>query len=117
MIRKIRESFENIGLDPDPILNHGNKRIVYGIPLAKNFREFLMGFEKTPKYIIPVIKVKEKSNLIAKFWIKRWLSNRIKNSEVLESVKQHTLSYPITHGAKVPLVPKNLEVELELDIN
>jgi len=117
LIRKIRESFENIGLDPDPILNHGNKRIVYGIPLAKNFREFLMGFEKTPKYIIPVKKVKEKSDLISMYWIKRWLSKRIQKSEVLESIRQHTLSYPITHGAKVPLIPKNQEAELELDFN
>ena len=39
------------------------------------------------------------------FWRKRWLSKRIVNPDVLQSVEQHTLVYPVTHGARVVLPP------------
>jgi len=64
-----------------------------------------------PKYIIPQNKPKEKSELIVRYWEKRWLNKRINNTDVLESLKEHVLSYPITHGARVPIV-LNAEVDL-----
>lgn len=50
-----------------------------------------------------IMKLKLRTELIGKYWIKWWLMNRIMNDEVLEQVSGHTLSYPITHGARVPL--------------
>lgn len=103
LMRKVRESFDMLGLESEPILKHGNKRVVYGISLASNFREILTGFEKRPKYFFPLIKPKEKTKLIADYWKQRWLCNRIRNPEIIDQLKQHTLSYPITHGARVPV--------------
>lgn len=40
---------------------------------------------------------------IGDFWIQRWLANRILNPDVLAEVERHTLVYPVTHGARVPL--------------
>lgn len=103
-MRKIREALELLGLPSEQILKHGKKRVVYGVPLASNFREFLFGLISKPKYIIPQSSYKKRSEMISDFWISRWLSKRIEREEVMETVKKHTLSYPITHGARVSQV-------------
>ena len=104
--RKIRGGLEMLGLPSDVLLNHGNKRVVYGISLARNFRQYLLSFDKKPKYFLSKGKPKLKTSKISKWWIKRWLSSRIENKTVLKNLEQHTLSYPITHGARVPLPEK-----------
>ncbi|MEO8108880.1 MAG: Druantia anti-phage system protein DruA [Ginsengibacter sp.] len=103
LIRKLKDAMEHLELESNPILNHRNKRVVYGIALAENFGDVLLGLAERPKYLIPQGKPKLQSELIGKYWIKRWLLNRIKNDEILEKVNMHSLSYPITHGARVPL--------------
>ena len=40
---------------------------------------------------------------IVGFWIRRWLAKRIDNGDVLQAVAQHTLTYPVEHGARVVL--------------
>ncbi len=103
LIRKLKDAMEYLKLESNPILNHRNKRVVYGIALAENFGDVLLGLAERPKYFIPQTKPKIRSELIGKYWINRWLLKRIMNEQVMEQVKGHTLSYPITHGAKVPL--------------
>ncbi len=103
LIRKLRDAFDFFGLDSDPILKHRNRRIVYGVALAENFGELLLGLSNTPKYFIHQARPQIKTQMIANYWIKRWLLKRINNSEVLIKVASHSLSYPISHGARVPL--------------
>lgn len=103
LIRKLRNAMEFLHLESDPILNHRNKRVVYGIALADNFGDVLLGLAEKPQYIIPMVKPKLRSEQIGKYWIKRWLINRLNNDEVMDKVAQHTVSYPITHGARVPI--------------
>jgi hypothetical protein len=86
-------------------------RVVYGIPLARNFREILLGLESRPKYLIPKTDGKIATERLAAFWRKRWLLRRIENPGIMEDVSKHTLAYPITHGARVPL-PKGEQREL-----
>lgn len=112
LIRKLKDAMEYLKLESNPILNHRNKRVVYGIALAENFGDVLMGISERAKYFVPLSKPKQKSELIGKFWLKRWLMNRINNEEVMEQVKGHTLSYPVTHGAKVPLTQEENVVSL-----
>ncbi len=102
-MRKVREALEHAGLDSTRILNHRNKRIIYGVSLAKNFGDVLIGLDTKAKYKIKSSKAGEKTQAIVDFWKTRWLSNRIKNGEVMKQVAAHTLSFPITHGAKVNL--------------
>ncbi len=102
LMRKIREALELVGLPSDPILRHGNKRVVYGVSLATNFGDVLLGLADRPKYLLPQTKPAQRTALIANFWRKRWLMPRISRPEILEQISKHTLTYPIRHGARVP---------------
>lgn len=110
LLRKIREGLELIDFPSEDILRHGNQRVLYGVALAKNFKEILLGIQKNPKYLITLSKPKLKTELLSQYWIRRWLSNRIRNEKVIEGVSQHTLEYPITHGARVPKVQEELSL-------
>lgn len=103
LMRKIRESLDFVGLHSEGLLQHGNKRVTYGIQLAENFREILLGQEIRPRYLIPQTEPVARTGQIAKYWLRRWLSPRINNPEVLQEVSAHVLSYPQSHGAMVPL--------------
>lgn len=104
LMRKIRESLDFVGLNSDGLLQHGNKRVTYGIELATNFREVLLGRESKPNYLIPQKKLVEVTARIADYWRRRWLLPRINNPEILADVSKHTsLSHPRSHGAIVPL--------------
>ena len=102
-LRKVRGALDVVGLPSDLLLQHGSPRIVYGIPLAENFREILLGLAERPTYILP--QTRTGLQLIAEHWRQRWLAGRIQNGEVLQDVEQHSTTYPIVHGARVPLPP------------
>lgn len=107
LMRKIRQALDLVGLPSDVLLRHGNVRVVYGIPLAKNFRKVLMGFAKRPDYLIPLCLGKEGTEQLTEFWMTRWLSKRILRPGILENVARHSTSYPITHGARVSLAEEH----------
>lgn len=102
LMRKIREALRLLELPSDVLLCHGNRRIVYGVPLAKNFREVLLGVEPTPDYFFPQSDPKGKTKLIADYWRKRWLASRVKTPGILQRVAAHSTEVrPIKHGAQV----------------
>ena len=105
-MRKIRDAFEEIDLPSDELLQHQNARVVYGVPLAHNFSDVLLGRADRAEYILPQSKPQVRTALIADYWRARWLSKRIFNPEVLSAVARHRLSYPVVHGARVPLPQK-----------
>jgi uncharacterized protein DUF4338 len=114
LMRKIREGLGLLGLPEDELLKHGSKRVVYGVALASNFREFLLGMSNSPKYFVPPTRVNYKTELIADFWRQRWLLKRIRaKSDVLKEVARHTCVYPIRHGAQVKM-PSSSEGLLDL---
>jgi len=102
-MRKLREAFEVVHLPSDEILRHRNSRIVYGVALAKNFSEVLMGLSPRAEYLIPQTTPAKKTRDIAGYWRERWLLGRIGRTDVLEQVASHTLAYPVTHGGRVIL--------------
>lgn len=104
LMRKIRESLDFVGLDSEGLLQHGNKRVTYGIELATNFRKILLGRESKPDYLISQEKPAEQTARIADYWRRRWLLQRIVRPEVLDEVAKHLSSiHPPSHGAMVPL--------------
>lgn len=105
-LRKIRDGLEALGLPPDVLLRHGRRRIVYGIPLARNFRRYLTGQDSTPEYIAES-SGEPATNAIAAWWRERWLLRRIESDDVLDSVASHTLVHPIRHGARASLPPED----------
>lgn len=114
LLRKIREALELLKLSSDRVLRHGNPRVVYGIALARNFREVLLGFEDEPEYLLPLGEPRCCSERLAAYWRRRWLAPRAAKLEIIESVKKHTLAYPVTHGARVPAAASADQRELEL---
>ena len=111
-LRHLREALNEIGLPSDILLRHGNRRIVYGVKLAANAKEILLGINKRPRYLIPQTNPRQKTEAIASYWRERWLSRRINRPEILQAVSSHTLSYPITHGARVLLPEEGDDLDL-----
>ncbi len=103
LMRKIREALDLLGMGSDNILKHGNRRIVYAVPLATNFREILLGLQQRPKYIVPTKDPEAGTNALANYWTNRWLQKRIERPGILQQVATHTTDYPIHHGARVTL--------------
>ena len=102
-MRKLREAFEIVDLPSDEILRHRNARIVYGVALARNFSEVLLGLAPRAQYLIPQAAPAKTTKKIAGYWRERWLLGRIGRPGVLENVAKHTLAYPVTHGGRVVL--------------
>lgn len=102
-MRKMREAFDRVGLPSNEVLCHGNPRVVYGVALARNFRETLLGLDKTPSYYLPLSNDREQTREISDYWRERWLVGRIGRPGILEEVTKHTLAYPVNHGARVVL--------------
>lgn len=102
-MRKVREGLELLNLPSELFLKHGRKRILYGINLVRNARDFLLGLDEKPDYLIPKKAWPEASRAVSTWWRKRWLMVRIQSDEVLADVARHTLVHPIAHGARVML--------------
>lgn len=106
LMRKLRDGLAKIGFPTDDLLRHGNPRVVYCVPLASNFREVLLGLSMRPTYLLNGKRPQTDTAKLAYFWCRRWLAPRVLKTEVIEQVAQHSLSYPITHGARVKLPPE-----------
>jgi hypothetical protein len=112
-LRKVRDGLDALELPSDHLLNHGSPRVVYGVALARNFREFLLGRSNKPDYLLPLEDPRATSHAIASWWGARWLSGRIERPEILDAVRQQHLVHPIRHGARVTL-PKEETAQLDL---
>lgn len=65
-IRVVRAGLETIGLNGDDFLRHGIKREVYAMPLAKNWKQILLGKNKNCQSLsLPAEKISE-------YCINRW---------------------------------------------
>ena len=79
-MRVIRSAADIIGFDSDILLCHSFKRGIYAVPLAKNFRSFLLGKTDRPIYYnLPM-------RTLVKFWKERWLNMRKRNINVIDKI-------------------------------
>ncbi len=102
-LRKVRGALDSVGLPSQALLQHGSPRLIYALPLASNFREVLIGKAKRPKYFLPQAPAGTAANAITAYWRERWLGPRAQRPDVLRAVTEHSLSFPVTHGARVEL--------------
>ena len=102
-LRKLRDGLAELGLDADELLHHGRPRIVYRVALAHNMRNYLLGREKRPSYILDEKAPEKVTKQIYHWWINRWVLGRLKRDDVCQRIAQHTLVHPIRHGARVVL--------------
>ena len=111
--RKIRSGLDALHLPADVLLKHGRQRIIYGVPITRNLREFLLGMDDEPEYLFDLDKPECSSEEIGRWWTERWLRKRIESDDILTRVEQHALVSPIRHGARVVL-PQMDETQVTL---
>jgi hypothetical protein len=93
-----------LGFRSDVVLRHGNARLVYGVALASNFRDVLVGFVNKPRYSLPQKNPKQVSDSIARYWGERWLAPRLANHpEAIKAVALNDGRLPDRHAARVQL--------------
>lgn len=105
-LRKLRDGLDQLNFPTDALLQHGRERIVYGVPLARNLREYLLGMDASPDYIFAPGDPKAGTAAISTWWVDRWLSPRIESDEVLAQVERHATVRDgryLMHGACVRL--------------
>ncbi len=81
-MRVIRTACDLMGLDSETILRHSFQRGLYAVPLASNWKPFLLGKAKRPKYKnMPL-------NALVSYWRRRWFEMRRANPDVVSKVLQ-----------------------------
>jgi len=102
-LRKVRIGLAALGWPAHELLQHGRFRLVYGVPLVRNLRDFALGLDE-PEYLVDLSR-DDAGAEVASWWLQRWALPRSKQSAVRKAVKSHRLTRPIRHGARVPLPP------------
>jgi hypothetical protein len=106
-LRKIRDGLDRLKLPTDALLMHGRHRIVYGVPLIRNLREYLLGMDREPDYLFDLSDPQAGTRAVVSWWMERWLVPRLQNNHALSKVAGHSLVRPIRHGARVVLPPED----------
>lgn len=96
------------GVNPR-LLNHGAPRLVYGLSLVTNLREYLLGIDAQPNYVFPQHNAAAVTRHIVRWWTERWALKRIERDDALQKMAQHRLVHPIRHGARVTLPRTDIE--------
>lgn len=101
-LRKVRLGLSALGWPTDELLKHGRERIIYAVPLVANLRDYSIGVDKNPHYLMDT-GVQDGDQRISQWWLDRWAARRAAQELVRDSMQTHRLTRPITHGARVRL--------------
>jgi hypothetical protein len=101
-LRKVRLGLSALGWPANDLLMHGRERILYGVPLVDNLRDFSLGLDSEPRYLLDP-RFSEAEDSIAEWWLNRWAINRAAQPAVQEAMKLNRLVRPVRHGARVTL--------------
>lgn len=99
-LRSIASALQYLGLGK--LQQHESPRIVYLVPLAKNWREYLLGIHSQPEYIYADINdpAAETQELI-EFWKRRWFLPRAQRAEVLDRLAADRHTIRVTSALRV----------------
>lgn len=103
-LRKVRLGLAALGWPTNELLQHGRERILYGVPLVENLRDFSLGIDPHPDYLLDP-EPHDDGEAVAAWWFERWGKRRAAQEEVRTAMRMHTLVRPIRHGARVSLPP------------
>ena len=93
--RMISRGLSVIGIRADAFLRHYSPRIVYSIDLAKNTKDYLMGFTDDIDYGFDIndpIDVEEKTNYLIEYWYSRWLETRLTTVDIEARIREFNIS-------------------------
>ncbi|NMM22392.1 MAG: DUF4338 domain-containing protein, partial [Phycicoccus sp.] len=103
-LRKVRLGLAALGWPTNELLKHGRERIIYGVPLVENLREFSLGIDTEPEYLVD-LNLGDADARVAAWWLERWGLRRAAQPSVQEAMIQHQLVRPVLHGARVQRPP------------
>lgn len=112
-LRKVRLGLAALGWPTNELLKHGRERILYGVPLVKNLRDYSLGIDTQPDYLLDP-ESEDAGTSVAQWWLERWALKRAAQEHVVTAMKEHRLVRPIRHGARVPLPPSDTDEQLPL---
>ena len=101
-LRKVRAGLDALAWPSEALLQHGRQRIIYGVALVNNLREYLLGMDPEPQYRLQVDLTNDVERISA-WWVQRWLVGRIQSQKALSRIELNTLDRPVTHGARVQM--------------
>jgi hypothetical protein len=102
-LRSLRDGLNALDINSDEMLQHGMKKVVYGVPLVANPARYLLRLDDSPHYLFSLNEAHMSTATIAQHWFERWASARMKRSETELKLLAHTLVRPVHHGARVVL--------------
>ena len=100
-LRKVRHGLSALGWPSNELLKHGRERIVYGVPLVSNLRDFSLGIDADPEYLLDP-DLEGGDERVAAWWLDRWALRRAAQPAVQDAMRANTLVRPIRHGARIP---------------
>ena len=83
----IRELLESNSEDTKEFTKHAMSRIVYGINLAQNSSDYLLGYTNKPIYYADSDDYSIGTRKIIKYWQIRWLKKRLSYSPIFERIR------------------------------
>jgi hypothetical protein len=101
-LRKVRLGLAALGWPTNELLKHGRERILYGVPLVENLRDYALGIDRQPAYVLNP-EPHNTGESVAAWWFERWGRPRAAHETVREAMRTHHLVRPVRHGARVPL--------------
>lgn len=101
-LRKVRIGLAALGWPANELLKHGRERILYGVPLVKNVRDYALSIDSEPDYLLDP-ELEDSGRSVANWWLERWALKRAAQEHVQAVMRTHRLVRPIQHGARVPL--------------
>lgn len=101
-LRKVRLGLAALGWPANDLLKHGRERILYGVPLVENLRDFSLGLDAEPKYLLDP-DLNNADERVSAWWLERWATKRAAQPAVQESMRANRLVRPVRHGARVQL--------------
>ena len=104
-LKKIRDGLRILDLPSEELMHHERKRIVYIVPVARNYVDYLIGFDEVPDLLIPMAYPPAVTRKIVAWWTRRWALHRASRDNVLSEITEHTLTYPMEHEARVKMPP------------
>jgi hypothetical protein len=113
-LRKVRFGLGALGWPANELLKHGRERILYGVPLVSNLRDYSLGIDSEPNYLLDP-EPYDDGRSVAAWWLERWGRNRAAQEHVRNSMREHRLVRPVRHGARVALPVDDDSLPSELD--
>lgn len=82
----IRELLETSSDDTKEFTKHAMSRIVFGVDLAENTTNYLLGIDKLPSFYTDTFDYKTGTEKIIRFWQTRWLAHRLQYEPIYERI-------------------------------